>query len=130
MPIPRAVTRVNRVTVNKLLLKLAGRGWFADLEHVGRRSGLVRHTPLLAFADERVVTVALTYGPDVDWLKNLRAAGGGRLRLGDTVLTLGAPRMLDRQDGLRRMPPGPRQILPLVRCQDFVEFPVIGETPY
>jgi hypothetical protein len=23
--------------------------------------------------------VALTYGPDVDWLKNLRASGGGEI---------------------------------------------------
>ena len=50
---------------NPVLIHLAGVGWFADLEHVGRRTGRVRHTPLMAFREGDRVTVALTYGPQV-----------------------------------------------------------------
>ncbi len=62
-------------------------GWapsFGILEHVGRRSGKPYRTPLTVFnADvdgEPGVAILLTYGPDRDWLKNLNAAGSGRMR--------------------------------------------------
>lgn len=45
MPIPLRVTRFNRDHLNKVLIHLAGTGAFVDLEHVGRRSGTVFHTP-------------------------------------------------------------------------------------
>ena len=62
-------------------------GWapsFGILEHVGRRSGKHFRTPLTVFNAEvdgkPGVAILLTYGPDRDWLKNLNAAGGGRMR--------------------------------------------------
>ena len=36
----------------------------------------------MAFRDGPTVTIALTYGPDVDWLRNVRAAGGARMHVG------------------------------------------------
>lgn len=57
---------------------------FGILEHVGRRSGKPYRTPLTVFRadiDGRPgVAILLTYGPDRDWLKNITAAGGGRMR--------------------------------------------------
>jgi len=32
-----------------MTLRFAGHAAFADLEHVGRKSGIVRHTPVRAF---------------------------------------------------------------------------------
>lgn len=127
MPIPRAITRVNRRWLNPLTLKLAGHGSMADLEHVGRTSGTVRHTPLMAFRRGRTVTIALTYGPDVQWLKNIDAAGRCRLRLGGEVLQLGAPRRLDGAEGLTRMPYPQRALLRWpIRCHDYVDLPVLS----
>ena len=82
MAIPRAVGKFNKVATNKVLVHLAGHGPFVELEHVGRRSGRVYHVPLNAFRSGDTVTFALTYGPKVDWLRNVRAAGGCRVRLG------------------------------------------------
>ena len=42
---PRALARYTRGAVNTVILRLAGHLAFADLEHVGRKSGTVRHTP-------------------------------------------------------------------------------------
>ena len=42
---PRALARYTRGAVNTVTLRLAGHLAFADLEHVGRKSGTVRHTP-------------------------------------------------------------------------------------
>lgn len=51
MPAPLTVTPYVRRFVNPVLIHLAGHGWFADLEHVGRRTGTVRHTPLLVVGE-------------------------------------------------------------------------------
>jgi deazaflavin-dependent oxidoreductase (nitroreductase family) len=68
--------------------------------HVGRRSGKPYRTPLVVFRAEvdgqPGVAILLTYGPNRDWLKNLTAAGGGRMqRLGKTF-DVADPRVLTK----------------------------------
>jgi deazaflavin-dependent oxidoreductase (nitroreductase family) len=99
MPMARGITRINKRFINPVMLRLAGIGPMVDLEHVGRRTGTVRHTPLMAFRQGDVVTIALTYGPDVQWLANVRHSGGCRMRMGGEVLKLGAPRLWTRPRG-------------------------------
>jgi deazaflavin-dependent oxidoreductase (nitroreductase family) len=130
MPIPEAVAQLNKKYVNKALVHLAGHGWFVELEHVGRRSGRTFRVPIMAFDGGEVVTVALTYGPRVDWLANLRAAAGGRMHLRDELLVLGAPASLTEADGRARMPQPPRALLPLLGCHDYVEIPVLSREPF
>jgi hypothetical protein len=75
-------------TLNRLTVRLArsGRGPFALIRHVGRRTGRQYETPLLLArldaadaadaADAVDAFVAeLTYGPDVAWYRNVVAAG-------------------------------------------------------
>jgi hypothetical protein len=45
MTFPRALARCMRGAINNMTLRLAGHAAFADLEHAGRKSGTVRHTP-------------------------------------------------------------------------------------
>jgi deazaflavin-dependent oxidoreductase (nitroreductase family) len=40
------------------------------LEYVGRESGKPYHTPLTVFPTDDGVAIVLSYGPDLDWLKN------------------------------------------------------------
>lgn len=129
MAIPRAVGKFNKVATNKVLVHLAGHGPFVELEHVGRRSGRVYHVPLNAFRSGDTVTFALTYGPKVDWLRNARAAGGCRVRLGRDILTLGAPVDLATSAGLARMPAPARVVLRLAGVDHFVEMPVLSAVP-
>jgi deazaflavin-dependent oxidoreductase (nitroreductase family) len=126
MAIPHAVGKLNKVATNKVLVHLAGHGPFIELEHVGRRSGRAYRVPLNAFRAGDTVTFALTYGPRVDWLRNVRAAGGCRVRMGREILTLGAPVDLPTQVGLARMPAPARVVLRLVRVDHFVEMPVLS----
>ena len=130
MPIPKAVTRVNKRFLNKGMVHLAGHGWFVELEHTGRRSGRTYHVPMMAFDRGDVVTIALTYGSGVDWLANLRAAGGGRMHLRGSILELGMPRDLDEAEGLARMPQPPRTLLPVLGCHEYVEVPVLSRMPF
>jgi deazaflavin-dependent oxidoreductase (nitroreductase family) len=130
MPIPHAVTTFNRDVLNKAMVHLAGHGWFVELEHRGRRSGRTYRVPMMAFDGGGVVTVALTYGPNVDWLRNLRSAGGGRMHVGRELLTLGAPRRLEEATGRARMPQPPRAMLPVLGCHEYVELPVVRREPF
>jgi deazaflavin-dependent oxidoreductase (nitroreductase family) len=130
MPIPRTITQLNKRFLNKALVQLAGHGWFVEVEHVGRRTGRVYRVPIMAFDGGSVVTIALTYGRRVDWLANLTAAAGGRMRLRDELLALGMPVGLGEDEGRSRMPQPPRTLLPVLGCHDYVEIPVLARQPF
>src|SRR5512132_974369 len=89
MTFPRALARHTRGAVNKMTLHLAGHAAFADLEHSGRKSGIVRHTPVRASRVGDTVVVGLNFGRRSDWYQNIKAAGSCRMRLGGEQLTLG-----------------------------------------
>ncbi|NLU64831.1 nitroreductase family deazaflavin-dependent oxidoreductase [Rhodococcus sp. HNM0563] len=76
MPLPRALARANRVVTNRIATPVArylpGTG---VVEHRGRRSGRRYRTPVLLFTDGPRFRVALTYGTDTDWVRNVRVAG-------------------------------------------------------
>ncbi|MFN8081678.1 MAG: nitroreductase family deazaflavin-dependent oxidoreductase [Kineosporiaceae bacterium] len=130
MPMPLGITWFNRRFLNPVMLKLVGLASLVDLEHVGRVSGRVLHTPLMAFRDGDEVTVALTYGSEVQWLKNVRAAGGARMRFGRDVVQLGPPRVLDAETGLARVSQPQRSLLRWpIQCHEFVALPVLPDDP-
>jgi deazaflavin-dependent oxidoreductase (nitroreductase family) len=64
-------------TLNRLTTRVARSrvGPFALVRHVGRRSGRTYETPLILARVPAGFVAELTYGPDVDWYKNITAAG-------------------------------------------------------
>jgi deazaflavin-dependent oxidoreductase (nitroreductase family) len=94
-------------------------GWapsFGILEHVGRRSGKQYRTPLSVFdADiegKPGVAIMLTYGPDRDWLKNLNAAGGGRMRRHGKTFGVTNPRTVSRDEAAAYVSGAARRVFP------------------
>ena len=73
----RAYLWVLKNTLNRLTLRAArGRGGpFALVRHVGRKSGTVFETPLILARVPGGFVAELTYGPDVNWYRNIVAAG-------------------------------------------------------
>lgn len=131
MPAPLSLTPYVHRFANPVLVNLAGHGWFVELEHVGRKTGTAHRTPLLAFRHGQTITIALTYGPEVQWLKNVRAAGGARMHWRTKMLTLGAPHDLATEDGIARMPQPIRSIFATTgACTDFVELPILSVRPF
>ena len=66
--------------MSRLTMPLAGKRWnliFAVVEHRGRRSGRVYSTPVAARRTPGGFIVSLAFGAQVDWHRNLLAAGGG-----------------------------------------------------
>jgi deazaflavin-dependent oxidoreductase (nitroreductase family) len=62
---------------NPLIRRFAGKSRtpFAIVYHVGRRSGKTYETPIIVMPLYGGFVVTLTYGPNVDWYKNIQAAG-------------------------------------------------------
>jgi deazaflavin-dependent oxidoreductase (nitroreductase family) len=90
------IRRFNRRTLNPLMLRFAGRShWYAGyLEHVGRRSGRTYRTPVVALPVLDGFVVPLPYGTQVDWLRNLLAAGTGGLKVKGVRYAVRQPRVL------------------------------------
>ena len=97
--IPQWVARFNKYVTNPVQRIWAGYlPGFAVLEHVGRTSGKPYRTPLNVFTTDEGVAILLTYGPDRDWLKNVTAAGGGRLRRHGHSFAVVEPRVMRRAE--------------------------------
>jgi deazaflavin-dependent oxidoreductase (nitroreductase family) len=115
-----------RGAVNKMTLRLAGHAAFADLEHVGRTSGTVRHTPVRAFRIGDTVVIGLNFGRQSDWYRNIEAAGTCRLRLRGEQLTLGAPALVPVGQGVRGMPwPFRFALRHVVHTAECVQLPIL-----
>ena len=130
MTFPRALSSYTRGAVNRMTLRFAGHAAFADLEHVGRKSGVLRHTPVRAFRTGDTVVVGLNFGRQSDWFKNIKAAGTCRMRLGNQQLSLGAPTILPVEVGIKTMPWLFRVALRhVVHTTECVEWPILEEHP-
>jgi deazaflavin-dependent oxidoreductase (nitroreductase family) len=108
MQFPQGLARFNRHVTNPIQRMWAGRlPPFAIVEHVGRRSGKPYRTPVNAFytsVDGKPgVAIVLTYGPDRDWLKNLTAAGGGRMRRNGKTFGITDPRVVPKAEAAQHV---------------------------
>ncbi|HEX2142788.1 MAG TPA: nitroreductase family deazaflavin-dependent oxidoreductase, partial [Candidatus Limnocylindria bacterium] len=121
-PLPPWLARANLVVTNRITRPVAGvLPWFGVLEHVGRRSGMVRRTPLNIFPrGNGVWVVALTYGPGVQWLRNVEAAGRCRVLVRGRWLRMVEPCRF-RDPARRPVPRVVRPILAVLRVDWFVE---------
>jgi deazaflavin-dependent oxidoreductase (nitroreductase family) len=79
---------------------------FGVVVHQGRRSGRLYQTPVNVFATEDGYVLALTYGPDTDWVKNVLVAGGCELRTRGRAIRLASPRLFPAMTGPPRKDPG------------------------
>lgn len=121
MPIPMAVARFNRRFTNRLLWPLVQRTKsFGLLVHRGRTSGREYTTPVNVFEVDGGLIVALTYGREVDWLKNVFAAGGCDILRSGTTTRYGNPRFVDPGAARPAVPAAVRMVLRVLSVDDFV----------
>jgi deazaflavin-dependent oxidoreductase (nitroreductase family) len=115
MQLPQGLARFNRHVTNPIQRLWAG--WapsFGIVEHLGRRSGKPYRTPVTVFSadvdGQPGVAILLTYGPDRDWLKNLTAAGGGRMRRRGQSFGIADPHVVTRAEAATHVTRGMRPI--------------------
>jgi deazaflavin-dependent oxidoreductase (nitroreductase family) len=92
---------------------------FAVVRHTGRQSGRAYRTPVNLFRDGDRYVIALTYGRDSQWVRNVLAAGGCEIETVGRLVSLTAPTIV--HDPSRALVPAPiRPILGALRVNDFM----------
>ena len=107
---------LNRVTTP---LARSGRGPWSVVRHVGRRSGRPYETPLLLARTPSCFVAELTYGPTVDWYRNITAAGGCTVVHRGRTYAVDAVEPCSTDAGLAAFPVLPALLLRLLRRRDF-----------
>ena len=108
---------------NRWMLPTAGRRWnpvFAIVDHLGRKSGRQYRAPVAARRVDDGFVMALAFGAQVDWHRNLLAAHGGTVRWRGGAYTVGTPERLDASTALAAFHPIQRLLLRLARIDGYV----------
>lgn len=131
MQLPQWLARFNRHVTNPIQRLWAG--WIPAhgiLEHVGRRSGNSYRTPLVVFSakigEQPAIAILLTYGPNRDWLKNITAAGGGRMRRYGKTFGVTDPHVVTKAEAAPHVARGWRPIFARLPFEQAVLLTKIG----
>lgn len=117
----RWVAVFNLVVTNRVTSLFAARfPGFGILTHVGRKSGKIYRTPVNVFRAPEGFLIALTYGRESEWVKNVVAAGGCQLETRGVQYQLSAPKIV-HDPTRRRFPPLVRIVLRLIGASDFMQ---------
>jgi deazaflavin-dependent oxidoreductase (nitroreductase family) len=98
---PSWMHRISVATIG-LARPLAGRRGFplwAVVEHRGRSTGTVRHTPVVARRTAHGFVIPVPFGPTTQWTQNVLAAGGAIVRWKGRDWRVAAPRLVGFQEG-------------------------------
>ena len=120
MPLPRRLAKFNRVVTNRVLGPLAHYlPGFAVVSHVGRRSGRTYRTPVNLYRRGDGFVIALVYGADSQWVRNVLAAGGAEVETRGRRVRLVGPEVL--RDPARSLVPRPVGVaLRVVNVDEFM----------
>jgi deazaflavin-dependent oxidoreductase (nitroreductase family) len=122
MAFRKRLAKVNRRVTNRITGPLARRlPGFGVIVHTGRKSNRQYRTPVNVFATPGGYVVALTYGADSDWVRNVLAAGGCELVSRGRTEPLTEPRIF--HDESRR--PVPPMVRPILRAAGVADFMVL-----
>jgi deazaflavin-dependent oxidoreductase (nitroreductase family) len=123
MHIPFFMRRVNRAFTNPVMGTIA---WLvpplATLHHEGRKSGRRYRTPVVAFRTKKGFIVPMTYGRDVDWARNIVAAGSCEIVQLGRHYSLGHPRIVGGKVAYPRLP---ALVRPALRAANFPGYVVL-----
>jgi len=128
MPTPRWIAHANKIGLNRLTKFIApwAPGW-AVVIHRGRKSGKTFQTPLFAFRRGNGFVIALTYGSQTDWVRNVLAAGGCEIEARQCRYQVGNPTVY-RDDSASDMPLFIRFMLRRVlKAPEFLRVDVVRE---
>lgn len=129
MPLSRRVAEFNRYLTNPLARLVASRiPPFVMIEHQGRRSGRRYRTPVMGWVAGDELIIALTYGPGVEWIKNLAATGGGAIVQRSRRRQVGAPRVEHGIAGAPGIPWPVRRLLSLTGVEDYLRLPFTNKS--
>lgn len=116
------IRHLNKRTINRLTGRIAhsSRGPFSIVYHVGRRSGKQYQTPIIVIPIPDGFVIALTYGPEVDWYRNIQASGECRILWHRNEYSVETIETMAPQDAIPYFPAMERLVLKLIGIEDFI----------
>ncbi len=120
MPLPASLARFNKRVTNKVSRPVAAHvPGFGVVIHRGRTSGREYRTPVNVFTRRGGLAIALTYGKDAQWVRNVLAAGEADVMTRGHAHHVTNPRIV--HDETRAAVPAPvRAVLGRLHVDDFL----------
>jgi deazaflavin-dependent oxidoreductase (nitroreductase family) len=123
-----AVRRINKV-LNPARLKSAGKRpgpWApAAVHHIGRTSGNEYATPVWAHRVGPAFYIGLPYGTNVDWLRNVLAAGGCTIESGGMCYDTTMPEIEPAAEVAPRLPGPQQRWLRLIGVESYLRLDIL-----
>jgi deazaflavin-dependent oxidoreductase (nitroreductase family) len=117
----RWVAAFNLAVTNRIASRFADRlPGFGILTHAGRKSGRVYRTPVNVLRAPEGFLIALTYGRESEWVKNVLTAGGCELETRGVQYQLSSPNVV-RDPTRQRFPIPVRAVLGIVGADEYIE---------
>src|SRR6202167_2457530 len=117
----RQVAAFHRAITNRIAIRFAAQlPGFAIVTNVGRKSGRLYRAPVNVFRTPDGFLIALTYGRDSGWVRNVLAAGSCQLETRRVQYQLFRP-VLVRDPTRRQFPAVVRAVLGLIDANDFLQ---------
>jgi deazaflavin-dependent oxidoreductase (nitroreductase family) len=107
------VRRFNRTVTNPRVLRSAGSPGTQTgvMRHVGRISGRAYQTPVGPFAVEDHYIIALPYGANTDWVRNVVAAGSATLVHEGRSVPVHMPEVVPTAEVIGELPVSQQRVL-------------------
>jgi hypothetical protein len=127
----RIVRTFNKYILNPAMLTVAGRPhWYASVvRHIGRRSGRAYATPVVAEQTDHGFIIPLPYGTDVDWLRNVLAAGQFVVEKDGVTCTVGEPVLIERSEAQAFLSPSRRFAFGLYGVKEYLKVTTLSSAP-
>jgi deazaflavin-dependent oxidoreductase (nitroreductase family) len=125
------VRRFNRAVTNPRVLRSAGEpGASASrIRHVGRVSGRAYETPVGPFAIGDAYVIALPYGPNADWVRNVLAQGSAVLVHEGSTVPVQDPEVIAAADVIADLPSSERRALRAFKVTECLRVRPVEDRP-
>jgi deazaflavin-dependent oxidoreductase (nitroreductase family) len=128
------IRQFNKRILNPAMLAFAGHRLspYAAVRHVGRRTGREYATPIVVGPAEDGFVIPLPYGENIDWLRNVLAAGGCTIEWQGRPYEVTEPQVVDSSTALATLPVRHKLALSLFGIYKFLSLktlPTASEAP-
>jgi deazaflavin-dependent oxidoreductase (nitroreductase family) len=120
---------LNKYFFNRIVLTntKSGKGPLSVVYHIGRQSGRTYQTPVLASYVEDKIVIPLSYGENVDWLRNVLAQGSCEISHKNRRMGATNPEVIDSAVALAILPEKRRKLFERTKEEKFLRLQVINK---
>jgi len=118
--------KINKRYVNPLILKFAGRRYspHAVVCHKGRKSARSYTTPIVIEPVTDGFIIPLPYGTDVDWCRNILAAGQCSIQWHGNSYSVVEPALVNAEDVIAELKPMHQRLFRMIGVKQVLNCPI------